>query len=488
VHKCQRVIPFVILVLFLIQAHIAMASELGIPITVDPRVELMSLIFRFAGNEEYNQGKIPSYLADADTFFEDFRNHGAIKFAERLRKDYGISYDAVASLALHISDPPGLEERTPLDPLPGSLDQRWTVSEVRGFLREVREFAEESRFMDFFTDHHDLYTITQNRMRQVLENQEIVPWFDAYFGIKPKFGFFIELGMFNGGASYGPHFSSQDNSDELHSILGVWKTDAEGLPVFANDVNNTVVHEFAHSFINPLVDARVGTLESSGIAMYSHVSDKMESLAYGNWKIMLYESLVRAVSIRWMDSLPENQIVPHYIKFQQRCGFYWMAGLNELLIEFENTRDKYSTFEQFFPVIEEYFLSYAVAIEANIASVETAWVAELEVKKLKAPHVINMLPANDSCDVDPNLIQIVFTFDRIMMDKNWAVMDTGKLVPTITDGLGYNDDRTKFIMPVLLEPSTSYEFSLNSPNGGAFKDEEGNQLIEYIVRFRTSGK
>ena len=44
-----------------------------ITVTVDPRVELLSVIFRLAGNPEYSQGKIPSYTQDADHHFSPFR-------------------------------------------------------------------------------------------------------------------------------------------------------------------------------------------------------------------------------------------------------------------------------------------------------------------------------------------------------------------------------------------------------------------------------
>ena len=54
---------------------------------VDPRVELMSLIFRLAGNNEYNQplSKSP-YSKEVDDHFGKFRDHKAVKFAQQLRK------------------------------------------------------------------------------------------------------------------------------------------------------------------------------------------------------------------------------------------------------------------------------------------------------------------------------------------------------------------------------------------------------------------
>jgi hypothetical protein len=38
-------------------------------VSVDPRVELLSLIFRLAGNPEYTRGRVDSYTADAESQF-----------------------------------------------------------------------------------------------------------------------------------------------------------------------------------------------------------------------------------------------------------------------------------------------------------------------------------------------------------------------------------------------------------------------------------
>ena len=38
----------------------------SIEVTVDPRVELVSIIFRLAGHQEYNQGRVDSYTDDVE--------------------------------------------------------------------------------------------------------------------------------------------------------------------------------------------------------------------------------------------------------------------------------------------------------------------------------------------------------------------------------------------------------------------------------------
>jgi hypothetical protein len=44
-------------------------------VAVDPRVELLSIIFRLAGNQEYNRGAVASYNEDVDRWFGGRKNH-----------------------------------------------------------------------------------------------------------------------------------------------------------------------------------------------------------------------------------------------------------------------------------------------------------------------------------------------------------------------------------------------------------------------------
>nr|MBC8218526.1 DUF4932 domain-containing protein [Planctomycetota bacterium] len=56
-----------------------------ITIEVDPRVELISIVFRLAGNPEFNDGTLKQYAKAIERHFGDFDNHAAVKMAAQLR-------------------------------------------------------------------------------------------------------------------------------------------------------------------------------------------------------------------------------------------------------------------------------------------------------------------------------------------------------------------------------------------------------------------
>ncbi len=461
------------------------SAQTEIPVRVDPRVELLGIIFHLAGNPEYNDGKIPSYEEDIQKSFGAFENHQAVVLAKELREQSGVSFDAVMSLALHVTDPPALDERTPLDPLPAFLDQRWTPETSRRFLVAARDFAVQTNFMAFFADHHGLYSLTENRMKIALDSQDLADWCIRYFGGASDMSFHLELGMLNGGSSYGPRFQAPGQPLEFHSVLGVWQIDSAGMPEFSLDVLKTVMHEFLHSFINPLTVAHESELASAGRKLYAAVGPIMEGLAYRDWQTVINESLVRAVTIRWVATQAKPSLVLQAVAYQQKMGFYWIDGLNDLLAQYESRRGQYPTFTDFLPKIEVYLGQYAANADARIDAVEARWNDERKIRSAAAPHVVAMTPPNGSEDVDPGTTVLSFTFDRPMLDKHWSVMQTGSPMPEITGDVSYNAERTVFSIPVALTPSTTYKFALNRPDGGGFRDEAGNQLLEYVVKFST---
>ena len=121
----------------------------------------------------------------------------------------------------------------------------------------------------------------------------------------------------------------------------------------------TVVHEFCHSYVNPLVYAHVSELEDAGTRMFPHVKDRMKRMAYGNWQTMMHESVVRASVVRYMHATRGKAAARRQVRREINNGFLWMEELAELLEQYEANREQYPTFESFFPRIIELFNAYS---------------------------------------------------------------------------------------------------------------------------------
>ena len=405
----------------------------GPEVRVDPRVELMSIIFRLAENPEYNRGAVQSYADDVEARFGPFRDHAAVDMARKLRETRGVSHDAVMSMAIHIKDPFSLGEKVPFEPRPAALERRWHVDEAREFLVKARDFVKVSDFKAFVADHAELYRITAERMQSVMDDNEVVGWFNG-------------------------------------RVLG------------------TVVHEFCHSFANPIVDRHVEELKDAGQTIFPLVQDQMRSMAYSNWKTMMYESLVRSSVVRWDLAKNGRESAESRIAWEEKNHFFWISGLSELLGEYETKRDTCPDLESFFPEIKGFFDDYAAQAEERIGVIKARWEEAAREMAARAPKIVSIIPANAAGNVDPGLRVIRITFDRRMKDGAWGVMRRGGNMPKITGDVSYDETRTVFTIPVQLEPDTEYIVGLNSDNALAFQDEAGNPLVPTTFRFKTRGR
>jgi len=332
-------------------------------VRVDPRVELMSLIFRLAGNPEYTQDRLPIYIRDVERYFGIFRNHDVVEMAMQLRQSRGVSFDAVMSIAIHLEDVDSMKERVSLEPVPKSWDKRWTLEDTKKFQNAARDFVKDTRFNDFFDAHQKLYRTAESRMKKVLEDHRVVDWFDSFFGAKSRASFTVILGMMNGGACYGPRVVFPDGREELYCVLGVWLNDRRGLPYFDKSVLPTVVHEFCHSYVNPIVNSHATELEKAGERIFSTVAEAMKRQAYPGWQTMMYESLVRACVVRYRlanegEAAAERQIIQ-----ENTNRFFWMRDLSNLLGVYEASRGRYPNLDSFFPEFVKFFDTYAASLQ-----------------------------------------------------------------------------------------------------------------------------
>jgi hypothetical protein len=443
-------------------------------VAVDPRVELACIIFRLAGYEEYNRGDVKAYNDDVDKHFGPLHDHAVVKLARKVRGTRSVGYDACMSMAIHLGDLHTIKEDTVFRPLPKTLDARWTPGDARAFAVAAAQFAKDTSFDEFTKQHRGLYEQTESRMRAMLEKDAHLEWFNDFFGARSGVTFVAVPGLLNGGNCYGVRCPTADGREELYCILGVWATDEEGMPTFGRGMVGTVVHEFCHSYSNAIIDRHADELQSAGEKMFPHVAKQMQSQAYGNWKTMLYESLVRACTLRHARRYGGVLATWMATQNEKGRGFAWAGELSDLLGEYEAHRDKYPTLEAFAPRLVAFFNDYAKKYDREQTALDA-----------KRPQVVSITPADGTEDVDPGLKSIRVVFDRPMRDNSWSLCGGGPHFPELVGKPSYDAKRTTWTVRVKLKPDWSYEFALNAGRFTGFQSEEGVPLAPVDVEFKT---
>ena len=97
----------------------------------------------------------------------------------------------------------------------------------------------------------------------------------------------------------------------------------------------------------------------------------MAKQAYGNWKTVINESLVRAAVICYMlDKEYKPEDIRTELLEQAQRNFRWMPELVGLLRKYERKQKKYGNFENFYPQIIDFFVNYAEKENKRLSNVK----------------------------------------------------------------------------------------------------------------------
>jgi hypothetical protein len=322
----------------------------------DKRVETLSIVFRLAGNNEYNSTQFKFYTDRIENHFAPYKNHKLILFAKKMREENGVSYDAVMDMAVHLDNK--FNPRSEFtDAIP---DPRWGKGNAKKFVNLLKKFYRDARCDEFFKSNELLYKDIAAKYLPVYKNLDL-NWYTSFYGKEPSEKFIIVIGMGNGNGNYGVSFDNPKGVREVYSILGTGSCDY--LPI--------VIHEFNHSFVNYLLDKNREEFRSNGEKIFSTVNKVMKRQAYGSWETMLNEALVRASVIKYMkDHNSDKSLVESKIDEELQNGFLWIRGLVKELDNYDAHREIYPTLESYMPKLAEAYGIYADIITLSRNDVE----------------------------------------------------------------------------------------------------------------------
>jgi hypothetical protein len=447
----------------------------AVEVRVDPRVELMSIVFRLAEIPGYTMGNFASYVEAIGEHFGPHGAHPAVAEARRLAAERGVSWDAPMSLAVHLTALPELAPRRHLEG--AALDPRWTPEEAERFAALAADFAEASGFAAFFNEHRDLHALAESRMRETLREHVELGWFPDFFRETQDAPFILFIGLSNGGASYYVRFSDPEGAEEIYAVIGAWRMDEAGLPLFDETVVSTVVHELAHAYVNPLVDAHAERLRGAGESIFASVAGRMRAQSYGRWDLAVKESLVRAVVARYVLDREGPAAASRELAPQLELGFLWTEELFALLGAYRQAPDRYPAFSAFVPTLAAYFDDLGPRANELAARYDA-----------RRPRLLSISVPSGAENVDPALTEIRFHFDRAMDRRRHPIVTQGPEGQAHYPGAGgpgFDESGQVLTLPVRLRPNWSYRFTLGFPGGGGFVDTHGVSMIPVEVSFST---
>ena len=461
----------IILIFFAIslQVHSQVQISLIEQPAIDKRIELLSIVFRLAGSQEYSSKQFKLYTDRIEQHFEQHKDHELIQFTKSIIKERSLGYDAVASMSIYLDEHLNLLKG--VRPLM-EASNRWKKDDIEKFVLLLQRFYKDVDFDKFFNDNAELYAEAIRRFSPIYKQIDL-KWYHDFYGKDPTETFSIILGVGNGGNNYGPSLDYINNDRKVYAIMGLWSVDNEGMPVFTvNQYFPILIHEFCHSFANYLIEKNNDAFRESGEKIFQVVKSKMERQAYPSWETMLKEALVRASVIKYLkDHDFEKLNIDYLINMEkQDNGFIWIEELVNELESYDKQRDKYPTLDSYMPKIVEAYDS---------------WVNKIQQVENNRPKVVSIVEfTNGSTAVSFDIKTITINFNMPLSGQGYSV-NYGKrgqdAFPKL-EKINYANNNKSVIMEVTLEKNKEYQFLLVGKN---FKSVEGIGIEDYEVNFKT---
>lgn len=313
-------------------------------IVVDPRIELMSIV-HLLGGYFLNSEADTIYKKDANAFFGAFRSHPVVGMAMDLA-NRTFSFDSVPGLLLRLTNPSSLTWRTDLetDTIAGIPD----ADERERFLSLLRDFASASRFEVFFNRNRRLYRQAARSIEpHVTPNVNAL---EAYAGASlGQWKVIPGLLLLDGG--FGPKLRQRTGVLETYAIIGPLYNSVEQ-PNFGDygRLQNLIVHEFAHSLINPISERYRELVQGSSAKFDATLRESMlRQGAYDNWQTVVDEHVVRAVTARVAAKTSGASAGAAAVAEEVERGFIYVPALIERLEGYEANRQVWPDLNAYYP-------------------------------------------------------------------------------------------------------------------------------------------
>jgi hypothetical protein len=176
---------------------------------------------------------------------------------------------------------------------------------------------------------------------------------ESYYGMKQNSYNIILSALYSGG--YGPSVKTPGGGYDIYNIDGPIATDND-IPLFGDKdgFKQLAWHEFGHSFVNPLTE-RYQNEVSKSVKLYSPIANKMQQQSYTNWLTCVNEHINRAVTCRLIYLYDGEKAYRKAITREKHNGFFYIEALDKKLQVYERNRDKYKSFDSFFPELVKVF-------------------------------------------------------------------------------------------------------------------------------------
>ena len=159
-------------------------------------------------------------------------------------------------------------------------------------------------------------------MTAFVADRSPVTWFDAHPGSRDNTDYHVVPGLLTGLMNFGVHAGHDTTT---YAVVWLEAPDDDGRPRLGLGTEELLVHELAHSYVNPLVRAHLAEFAESS-PLLEAAAPVMAQQHYPTVEFVIDESVVRALTILYLRDEVGSAAADTYLATQLQLGFSWMLA------------------------------------------------------------------------------------------------------------------------------------------------------------------
>ncbi|MCX6218522.1 DUF4932 domain-containing protein [Spirosoma sp.] len=321
-----------------------------IEVTVHPGIELFTVVQLLAG--QYKMPTPSAYAKAVETYFKPYANHPAVEQVKKMGRVYadlaelGYCFDAFPAIRIYYPD---------------SLHwyKKYGKDTVQTYMRLCKQFAQETKFWDFYQQHQPDYKAWATPVQQELTQKGWVAKLDSFYRFDGHTNWTICLDPLN---SWGAHAIMTKTinpryADHVVYNVGFFDQNAKDTdaPTFiiGSEPVSMVWHEGSHSYTNELQKRY-----AADIAKLTYLLNKgdegMKRNNINTWAHCFDENLVRGIVIALFRQYRSPKEARKQAAREIVGDFLYAEDIADVLTSNYIGNPAYVNFPQFFPQILTY--------------------------------------------------------------------------------------------------------------------------------------
>ena len=326
-----------------------------IQVEINKNIETLSILYLISDiGLNAHQGSL-SY--EAKKYFDSYKSSEVVSMFKQFNDTVG--FPQPADFFLRLQEFPNAKLPTSIKSNNNSVTigkNKYSLSRafITQFIEALNKFYIEANIEKFINNHQAYYDKCIREVVKNLPDASFISTMENYYGkefnsftIIPSPILFPQIG-------FGIKVNNHDKKD-IYYIAGPFEQPNNGKYKYGfnspTDIREMSVHEFGHSFINPLTEnTQNKKLINTYAYLYNPIETSMKNQGYSDWCTCVTEHLVRLgeirIAIAMNDTTTANNLRNEYVNTRK---FIYIPHLENEIKEYENNRNKYQTCSDFFP-------------------------------------------------------------------------------------------------------------------------------------------